>query len=87
MRLRASFRGGINWSGTDQFKYDHLNSAYATELDIEGVKLWMHGHTHTDCSYEKQGCRIECNPKGYPNEKGGRFIGYKPKVIDYVLSN
>lgn len=62
-----------------QYKDDRLSSAYATELDIEGVTLWMHGHTHNTQDYVKQGCRVVANPKGYPTEC---VENYKPKVIE-----
>lgn len=63
----------------ERFRKDSLNAAYATELNPKGVKLWMHGHTHDPCDYEKDGCRIVCNPKGYPGERQG---DYTVKVID-----
>lgn len=65
-----------------EFQNDRLNAAYATEMDIEGVKLWMHGHTHTPCDYIKQGCRVVCNPRGYPGQNFDSVMDYKPKVIE-----
>jgi predicted phosphodiesterase len=62
------------------YKNDTLNSAYATEMDTGDVALWLHGHTHHPQDYVKQGCRIVCNPAGYP---GQRESSYTPKVIEF----
>ena len=61
-----------------QYKNDELNVAFATEMDTTGVKLWMHGHTHTACDYMKGDTRIVCNPRGYPNE----YTEYEIKEIE-----
>jgi len=31
-------------------------------------KLWIHGHTHTNCDYYIGKTRVLCNPYGYPKE-------------------
>lgn len=31
-------------------------------------KLWIHGHTHSDCDYHIGETRVFCNPIGYPSE-------------------
>ncbi len=33
--------------------------------------LWIHGHTHTSFDYKHNGCRVICNPRGYPRRGGG----------------
>jgi len=43
-------------------------------LDGEGSnretknKIWVHGHTHTPCSYQHKNGMVMCNPLGYPHE-------------------
>jgi predicted phosphodiesterase len=32
--------------------------------------LWVHGHTHAAFDYERGGCRIVSNPRGYPARDG-----------------
>ena len=32
--------------------------------------LWVHGHTHDSFDYQVNGCRVVCNPRGYPDWHG-----------------
>lgn len=57
----------------EKYGDDTLNAAFATEMDVSGVKLWMHGHTHEPFDYMKDGCRIVCNPRGYPGESNRKY--------------
>lgn len=48
-------------------KYENLNHAYATDLNIaksESIKAWVYGHTHSSSIVDK----YYCNPVGYPGE-------------------
>ena len=49
------------------------NPAFASDLDalLGGVDLWIHGHTHSSHDYLQAGCRVVCNPRGYPMYRGG----------------
>jgi len=49
------------------------NPAFASDLDelFDGVDLWIHGHTHSSHDYYCAGCRVVCNPRGYPMRAGG----------------
>ncbi len=49
------------------------NPAFASDLDalFSGVDLWIHGHTHSSHDYYCSGCRVVCNPRGYPMRAGG----------------
>ena len=49
------------------------NPAFASDLDplFPGVNLWIHGHAHTSHDYLAAGCRVVCNPRGYPMRAGG----------------
>lgn len=43
-------------------------------------KLWIHGHTHSKCDYEFEGCRIVCNPLGAPSERSSKT--YRPLIVE-----
>lgn len=49
------------------------NPAFASDLDgLPGcADLWIHGHTHSSHDYFAAGCRVLCNPRGYPMRAGG----------------
>jgi predicted phosphodiesterase len=49
------------------------NPAFASDLDalLTGADLWIHGHTHSSHDYLAAGCRVVCNPRGYPMRSGG----------------
>jgi predicted phosphodiesterase len=75
--IHSNYRGQI-----------HENGSFASDLsdlilDNENIVLWIHGHTHFPCSYEIGQCKVECNPRGYPNERGRDiYENYRPKEID-----
>jgi hypothetical protein len=53
-----------------------MNGGFASQMPDEFFKvptLWIHGHTHTRFDYQVEGCRIVCNPRGYPLRSGGGF--------------
>ena len=46
------------------------NASYASNLenfilDHPNIKLWCHGHIHTNSDYMIGDCRVICNPRGY----------------------
>lgn len=47
---------------------DPLNAAFASNADflVQRAVGWVHGHTHTSLDYMIGGCRVVCNPGGYP---------------------
>lgn len=59
-------------STPERFKNSQLNRFYVADFQdvIEKCqpKLWIHGHMHSPCDYEVIGCRVVCNPHGYPGE-------------------
>jgi predicted phosphodiesterase len=57
----------------------HLAAAYANDWwDLLGsVDLWIYGHTHVAASFNKNGCRLVSNPRGYP----GEHTGFVPDLI------
>jgi Icc-related predicted phosphoesterase len=47
-----------------------LNGAYSSNLSHimkanPNIKLWTHGHTHSDWDYVIEETRVVCNPRGY----------------------
>jgi Icc-related predicted phosphoesterase len=52
------------------------NGAYCSNLDDvivnnPQIKYWVHGHTHNHFDYMIEGCRVICNPGGYPGQTTG----------------
>jgi len=49
------------------------NPCFISDLEglMNGVDVWVHGHTHNNFDYEVAGTRVVCNPRGYPNPLGG----------------
>jgi Icc-related predicted phosphoesterase len=58
LSIHDRFKGG---------KSDHLNAAYASNLEqlMGAAVLWVHGHTHDSFDYDMYGTRVVCNPRGY----------------------
>ena len=60
----------------------NANGAYCSNLDDiiinhPQIKYWVHGHTHTAFNYMIEGCRVICNPGGYP----GQGTGFNPDLF------
>jgi predicted phosphodiesterase len=74
----------------EPYRHDfHINGAYSSDLDsfIEqrpNIKLWVHGHTHTEFEYMIGDTQIVCNPRGYlGHERGSQESEpYYPKYIE-----
>jgi len=54
----------------------NANGAYCSNLDTlilnhPQIKYWVHGHTHNAFDYMIEGCRVVCNPGGYPGQNTG----------------
>jgi len=56
-----------------QYLGNPWNPCFMTDLEglMNGVDLWVHGHTHNNFDYAIAGARVVCNPRGYPNPLGG----------------
>ncbi|KAM5531700.1 hypothetical protein V8D89_014620 [Ganoderma adspersum] len=60
----------------EKFAGSPISSAFATELTEgpcwnEQVKVWMFGHTHWPCDFERKGVRVLSNPRGYRHGADG----------------
>ncbi|CAN7535643.1 metallophosphoesterase family protein [Acidovorax sp. LjRoot66] len=56
-----------------RYRNDLATGAFGSGLPdqlVGSAHLWIHGHTHTSFDYQVAGCRIVCNPRGYPLGKG-----------------
>ena len=69
-----------------RFADDPTSAAYVTELPeafFEVARLWIHGHTHRGFDYRVRGCRVVCNPRGYPTplRDGFENRAFDPSLI------
>lgn len=63
-----------------QINYHFVNNLDGLIYDsLQHVKLWIHGHTHTQFDYNIGNTRVVCNPCGFPNEDTGHFAD-----LDYI---
>lgn len=74
----------------ERYKHDYLmNGAYYSDLsefilDRPQIKVWCHGHVHTDFDYTIGETRVVCEPRGYVNfERASQEEDpYYPKIIE-----
>jgi predicted phosphodiesterase len=57
----------------------HMAAAYANDWSdlLGGADLWIYGHTHVAANFNKNGCHLVSNPRGYP----GEHTGFVPDLI------
>lgn len=65
-------------------EYGDTNFHFTNELDVlimdsPQIKLWIHGHTHTQFDYVIGQTRVVCNPTGFDGENTGKFAD-----LDYI---
>ena len=69
-------------SVSTEFQNNLTTSAYVSQLEsfIEKYKPshWLHGHMHNSSDYMIGGCRVLCNPRGYPDYENPEF---KPNTV------
>lgn len=56
-------------STAKQYQNELCTAAFGSDLSAELLNqagLWIHGHTHSSHQYRVGGCRVVCNPRGYP---------------------
>jgi len=55
-----------------RYRDDLLSAAFASDLDelVAQADVWIHGHMHDSFDYLLGGCRVVCNPRGYPQRNG-----------------
>lgn len=59
-------------SVAERYRIDPVSAGFASHLDelVVQADLWIHGHTHCSFDYRIRGCRVICNPRGYPDRQG-----------------
>ena len=73
----VSHHGPSLKSSAERYSNDEMTAAFLSNL--EGFigrwqpDYWLHGHCHNLSDYMIGDCRVICNPRGYPNEKGTAF--------------
>jgi len=67
--------------GDSQLNGYFINDISDKEILEMDVKLWIHGHTHSSCDYTIGGCRVVCNPMGYPYENYKDANDYQVKIV------
>jgi Icc-related predicted phosphoesterase len=67
----------------------HLNGAYRSDLteimmNNPRIRLWVHGHTHSEFLYQVNETIVACNPRGYVNyERGSHEVEpYYPTTLE-----
>jgi len=73
-----------------QYEKDTIvNGAYSSDmseliLDNPQIKLWVHGHTHSEFDYMIGSTRVVANPRGYVGYERGDHVGepYFAKVME-----
>jgi predicted phosphodiesterase len=53
-----------------QYAGSPMNAYFACNVEslMEGVDVWMHGHTHSSVDLEIGNTRVVCNPRGYSRQ-------------------
>ena len=74
----VSHHGPSHMSIAPEYIGHGLNGGYVSDLsdlilDRPSIKAWIHGHVHNEFDYEIGGCRVMCNPRGYPGEREREF--------------
>jgi len=51
------------------YEGNEWNPCFVSDLEslMDGVDLWIHGHTHSSLDYKLGNTRVVCNPRGYPD--------------------
>lgn len=61
----------------EHYRKSIITAAYASDLTnfmrVFKPEYWMHGHLHNSSDYLLEGCRVLCNPRGYPGERNPSF--------------
>jgi predicted phosphodiesterase len=60
-------------SVAERYAADWLTPAFVSHLPgsfFEVPAVWIHGHTHSPFDYQRGGCRIVSNPRGYRTRDG-----------------
>ncbi|RPD82456.1 Ser/Thr protein phosphatase protein [Lentinus tigrinus ALCF2SS1-7] len=72
----------VDDTSNPMYRGGQMGSAFSTELSQTEwwphIKVWMFGHTHWPCDFERNGVRVLSNPKGY---RTAGDDGYDPEMV------
>lgn len=61
----------------ERYRGNILTTSFASDLEAFVFKYkpdyWLHGHLHASSDYSIGGCRVRCNPRGYPHALNAAF--------------
>jgi len=67
----------------------HMNGGYFSNLDQfildrKQIKVWVHGHIHSQVDFMCESTRVLCNPRGYCGIESGndKIDPYTPKMFE-----
>lgn len=66
----------------NRFRDSPINCYFLNDVQdlMARSRFWIHGHTHSQCDYERLDCRVLCNPLGAPREQSSKK--YRPLVFE-----
>jgi predicted phosphodiesterase len=66
-----------------RFAGSPINLCFVSDAEhlLQGVDLWIHGHTHDSFDYRVGGTRVVCNPRGYVREGVQENASFDPALV------
>jgi len=66
-----------------RFAGSPVNLCFVSDAEylLEGVDLWIHGHTHDSFDYRLGGTRVVCNPRGYVRDGVQENARFDPGLV------
>ena len=66
-----------------RFAGSAVNLCFVSDAEhlLQGVDLWVHGHTHDSFDYRVGATRVVCNPRGYVREGVQENARFDPRLV------
>jgi predicted phosphodiesterase len=66
-----------------RFEGSPVNLCFVSDAEylLQGVHLWIHGHTHDSFDYRVGATRVVCNPRGYVREGVQENASFDPRLV------
>ena len=66
-----------------RFTGSPVNLCFASDAEhlLQGVDLWVHGHTHDSFDYRVGATRVVCNPRGYVRDGVQENAHFDPALV------
>lgn len=75
-----------SYKSVTPFYRESVNSSFVNDLDEQiansNIKLFVHGHVHSNHDYMIGNTRVVCHPLGYPGELYSNYKDYEPLIIE-----